>query len=143
MKYFLVIAVFLLLTLASASALLKRRAVMGIIQAIDGDTLTLSHQIKTESKYTVFLTPDTIIKSKSATSSASLTVGLRIAVVGVPGAGGITARLIHIIPGRAVGVFSRPTSTIPTPTLVSTPSATLSPTSAPPPPPAPAPPPSP
>jgi len=105
---------------ASPSAQLKRRAVMGVIEEINGNTITLTHQIKTNSKYTIILTPDTIIKSKSlATSSASLAVGQRIAVVGEPGTGGITARLIHIIPGRAIGVL---------PTLSATPSATVSPT---------------
>lgn len=121
-------------TAASSSAQLKRRAVMGVIAEIKGNILTLTHQIKTGSKYTVILTPDTIIKSKSATSSASLIVGLRIAVVGDPGVEGITARLIHIIPGLATGIFNRQPiatpsafpSVIPTASPTATPSATPS-----------------
>ncbi|HJZ05654.1 hypothetical protein A2634_05285 [Candidatus Amesbacteria bacterium RIFCSPHIGHO2_01_FULL_48_32] len=117
---------------ATSSAQLKRKAVMGVIEEINGNTITLAHQKKTNSKYTIILTPDTIIKFKSqATSSASLAVGQRIAAVGEPGASGIIARLIHIIPGKATGVFNKPTSIPPTTTPPATPSATVAPTAIP------------
>lgn len=130
---------------ASASALLKRHAVMGVITAINGDTITLAHQIQSDRVFTVLVTPQTIIKlkseslSKSATPSASpsqspvgLAVGQRIVAVGTPGDKGLVAKLIHIIPGLAAGVpkpqpSATPSATL-TPTLSVSPTSTLSPT---------------
>ena|SRR3989344_2621270 len=107
---------------ASASAQFKRRAVMGVISTLNGNTITLTHRIQTDRVYTVYFDSNTIIKSKSsATSSAALAVGQRIAAVGILKDVGILAKLIHIIPGRTV-------SPVPTASLSATP--TVSPTPA-------------
>lgn len=95
---------------ATSSAQLKRRAAMGIIQTISSQTLTLTHQIKKDQIYTVFLTSQTVVKSKAATGSASLAVGQRVAVVGDLVSGGISAKLIHIIPGLARGLLATPSA---------------------------------
>lgn len=112
---------------ASVSAQLKRRAVMGVISALNGNTITLTHQIQRDRSYTVFFDSNTLIKTKSeATTSAALAVGQRIIAVGILKDTGILARLIHIIPGRATGVFNRPT-VIPTLAPTASPSATPTP----------------
>lgn len=127
---------------ASESAQLKRRAVMGVVTAINGNTLTLAHQIQTDRSFTVLVTPLTIVRFKSqqkeATSSASLTtlaVGQRIVAVGEVSPQGITAKLIHIIPGVAGGVFKKLPTPVPSPAVSPTPtstsSATLTPTPSP------------
>ena len=118
---------------ASVSAQLKRRAVMGVISALNSNTITLTHQIQRDRTFTVFFDSNTIIKSKSvATTSASLAVGQRIVAIGSLKDTGILARLIHIIPGRATGVFARPSaSPSTTPILTSTLIPTLIPTSSP------------
>lgn len=115
---------------ATESAKFKRRAVMGVISALNGNTITLTHQIQRDRTFTVFFDSNTVFKSKSvATTSASLAVGQRIVAVGSLKDAGILAKLIHIIPGRATGVFNRPT-VIPTLAPTASPSATptLSPT---------------
>lgn len=104
-------------TAASVSAQLKRRAVMGVISALDGDTITLTHQIQRDRTYTVFFDSNTVVKSKStATSSAALAVGQRIIAVGSIKDTGILARLIYIIPGRAATPSASPSAT-PTPAI--------------------------
>lgn len=129
---------------ATPGAQLKRRAVMGVISDIAGSLITLVHQIQRDRLYKVTVNDQTIYSIKGiATGSASLSdlaIGQRIAAVGqlVEG-GGILAKRIHVIPGKATGIFSRfpvatPSATpnqIATPSASpsSTPSATLSPTS--------------
>ncbi len=94
----------------TASGKLKRRAVQGVITGISGDVITLSHQIKRDREFKVLTDAQTVVKSKkTASESAALTVGLRIVAVGTPTEGGILAKLIHIIPGKAKGVFKTPT----------------------------------
>ena len=117
---------------ASVSAQLKRRAIMGVISALSGNTITLTHQIQKDRTFTVFFDSNTLIKSKStASSSATLAVGQRIIAVGSLKDAGILAKLIHIIPGKATGVFNRPTaspSASPSATPVLTPTIAPSPT---------------
>jgi len=93
-----------------------------VITNIAGDLLTISHQIQKDRVYLVLVTGETFIKIKQtvATGSASisnLALGQRIVAVGDLGSNGeIIAKKIHVIPGKAIGVFkgqpvvtSRPT----------------------------------
>lgn len=118
---------------ATASAQFKRRAVMGVISALNGNTITLTHQIQRDRFYTVFFDSNTLIKLKSeATTSAALTVGQRIIAVGSTKDTGILAKLIHIIPGRAIGIFTRPSATpSASPSAIPALTPTLAPTSSP------------
>lgn len=117
---------------ASMSATMKRRAVQGVITNIAGSVLTVAHQIHRDRVYTVTVLDTTNISSKEASGSASLSllaVGQRIVAVGdLDEQGGILAKQIHIIPGKATGIFERlpvstPSASI-TPEISSTPSAT-------------------
>lgn len=102
---------------ATAAAQLKKKAVHGVITGISGSTLTVAHQIQRERINQVLVTASTLIKMKSsgvgseATGSAGaggLTVGMRIVAVGEPNAAGaLVARRIHVIPGKATGIFRR------------------------------------
>ncbi|OGG05716.1 hypothetical protein A2872_04720 [Candidatus Gottesmanbacteria bacterium RIFCSPHIGHO2_01_FULL_42_12] len=95
------------------SGQLKRRAVQGVITGISGNVITLAHQTKQERKFNVLMDSQTIIKSKnSASGSAALVVGVRIVAMGTPTEAGLLAKLIHVIPGKATGVFRKnPVST--------------------------------
>lgn len=109
----------------TASAQSKRRAVHGIITEINGLNITLAHQIHRDRIYNLVLTSSTLIKIKGIqdASPSALQVGQRIAAVGDLGANGVLiARRVHIIPGKAVGVFRK--------NPISTPSASLSPSPA-------------
>ena len=88
---------------ASDSAQLSRRAVMGIVSAINGSTLTLVHQTQRDRTFNILFNTQTVIKSKDpvASGSAQLQVGQRVVAVGAPSATGLLARWIHIIPGKA------------------------------------------
>lgn len=124
---------------ASSSAQLKRRAVQGVITAINGNVLTLAHQIQRDRIYKVVVTGDTSIKMKSTTATASaglatssatlasLAVGQRIVAVGdLNPDGGIIAKKIHVIPGKATGIFNRLPVATPSASLVASPSTTPS-----------------
>lgn len=118
--------------IATTSAVLKRRAVSGVITAISGGTITLEHQTQTNKVTTVYFNSQTVITGKDLTGSgsASLKVGLRIAAVGEPADNGILAKRIHIIPGKAIGLFeNRPViTTAPEPTKTARTSGTPIPT---------------
>lgn len=116
-------------TEATAGAKLSRRAVSGVITAIEGDTMTVSHLIHRERTWTVLVNAQTVITGKDvATGSATLTLGMRIAAVGQPTDLGLLAERIHIIPGKAIGVWRRlPVATSSaqvSPTPIASPSAT-------------------
>jgi hypothetical protein len=115
---------------ATTSAQFKRRAVHGVITNIAGSVLTLAHQIQRERTYSVIVTDQTFIKIKAtdeATGSgtlASLTVGQRIVAVGdLNPDGGIIAKRIHVIPGKATGIFRRLPVSTPSASLIATPAA--------------------
>lgn len=113
---------------ATVAAQLKRRAVQGVITKISGNVLSLTHQIQRDRTYTVVVTEQTVIKLKSeeATGSAnlaSLVVGQRIVAVGEPSDSGIVAKLIHVIPGKAIGIFKKLPLSTPSASLVATPAA--------------------
>lgn len=119
---------------ASISAQSKRRAVSGVIDSINGNVLTLAHQIQRDRKYSVTVGVDTsiIIKNISQPTFADLKIGMRISTVGdLSQTGGIIAKRIHAIPGKAVGIFEkRPFSATPSGTATisasSTPVSTIS-----------------
>jgi hypothetical protein len=94
---------------ASASAHSKRNAVQGVITAINGSTLTISHQIHQDRQWTVTVTPTTLIKMKDSASAtaASLQVGMRVVAIGDNTGKGITAVRIQVIPGLAKGITNK------------------------------------
>ncbi len=103
----------MLATEATSGAQLKRHAVSGVIISLSDGVITLAHQIQRERVTTVYYNSSTIITGKDSTVSASLKVGLRIAAVGVPSGDGLLAARIHMIPGKAVGLFEKnPVSTV-------------------------------
>lgn len=126
---------------ASGSAQLKKKAVQGIITEINGSLLTVAHQIHRERITQVLVTGSTFIKTKDQVSSPSasmessasaapstLQVGYRIVAVGdVDASGVLVARKIHVIPGRAVGIYRRfpIASASASPSVTATPTATL------------------
>lgn len=95
---------------ASQSAQFKRRAVHGIISDIDGSLITLVHQIHQDRVFQVVVDITTVVKIKGIenASISNLAVGQRIVAVGdISGSGAILAKRIHVIPGKAKGVFRR------------------------------------
>lgn len=95
---------------ATEAAQSKRRAVQGIISSLTDSQLVIVHQIHRDRSFTVLLGSETLIKSKSkeGSGSATLKVGLRVVVVGdLDENGRLIARMIHIIPGKAGGIFKR------------------------------------
>ncbi len=88
----------------------KRRAVHGIITSIDGNTITLAHQIQRDRTYTIVATEETIVKIKGVTDASLdvLEIGQRIAAVGeLSEEGGLVVKRIHLIAGGAGGIFKR------------------------------------
>lgn len=124
---------------ASMTAQLKRRAVQGVIADIAGNVLILQHQIQRDKTYTVTVNDQTMIKLKSTSASASansatvsasfssLAVGQRIAAVGdLNPDGGIVAKIVHVIPGKATGIFKKNPVATPSATLKASPSGSAS-----------------
>ncbi len=120
---------------ASSEAQLKRHAVAGVIIDISGGVITLAHQIQRERTYTIYFNNSTEISMKdnnsteSAGLSSELSIGMRIAVVGIPTDTGLIATRIHVIPGKAVGVFRKQpvATTSATPIISITPMETATP----------------
>lgn len=113
---------------ATAAAQLKRRAVHGVITNISSNIISLVHQIQRERTYTVVVNDLTVIKLKSeeatgSASLASLAVGQRIVAVGEPSDSGLVAKLIHVIPGKAIGIFKKYPLATPSASLAATPTA--------------------
>jgi len=108
---------------ATASAKLKRRAVHGIVLENNSGTLTIAHQTQRSRKNIVLTDSNTIVKFKGSIASASaITVGDRIAAMGLPNSlGQLLARLIHIIPGKASGILKKFPLATPTATSTATP----------------------
>lgn len=118
---------------ASAAAQSKRRAVQGVITEINGLTLTIAHQTHRERIYQVTADASTLIKFKGVQDAtfSSLQVGQRIAAVGdLIDGGGILAKRIHVIPGKAKGIFRRfpvaTSSALPSASASATPTASAS-----------------
>ena len=114
---------------ASQSAVPKKRAMQGVITNITGSLLTLAHQIHRE-RVTNVQVPDGVeIKLKGITDAtlASLQVGQRIVVMGDFQADGtFVVRRIHVIPGKATGIFNKQPVATPSGSLTVTPTATAS-----------------
>ncbi len=93
---------------ASSSAQLKRHAVSGIITAVSGGIISISHQIQHRT-YLIYVNESTVVSMKNFKNAlpSDLIVGMRIAAVGEPVDDGILAKLIHVIPGKAIGVFNK------------------------------------
>lgn len=131
---------------ATTSAQSKRQAIQGVITAISGNDITLAHQVQRDRTYKLSTTTQTVIKMKGVqeASTSALAVGQRIAAVGnLNEAGVLVAQRIHIIPGKAIGLFKKnplnssgsatPSATVsttvtPTSTVSATPTDTLTPT---------------
>jgi len=117
---------------ASSSAQLKlskRHAVAGVIIALDGSTITIAHQIHRERTWTLLVNAQTVIKIKGTTDAtlAELQVGQRIAAVGdLNEEGLLVAKRIHVIPGKATGLFEKNPLATPSGTLTGTPTGTPS-----------------
>lgn len=107
---------------ATSSGQSKRRAIQGVVLSINGTILNIAHQIHRDRTNTVFTDSSTIFKIKGIEngSLANVQVGNRIAAVGEATEGGILAKRVHVIPGKATGIFRR----LPVATLSATPSAT-------------------
>lgn len=122
---------------AAASTRPMRRAVYGLVREITGNILTVSHPIKDNPRYKVQAIDTTVIKIKGLASPtvANIKVGDRVAAVGNWSDDILIAKRIHVIPGKAIGLFKKigtPSATIsaiPSPT--STPSATATPSASP------------
>jgi len=104
----------------------KRRAVQGMIVSVNDSTILLTHQTQKERQFRVVYNSQTVINATGSAAATATTfqVGQRIVAVGnVTETGEIVATRIHIIPGKATGLFlKQPIS--PYPTQTSTPSAT-------------------
>jgi hypothetical protein len=94
---------------ATAGAVLKRHAVSGVITAISDGMITVSHQIQRDRSTEVYFNPATIISMKDTetASASSFTVGMRVTAVGEPVTDGLLAKRIHVIPGKATGLFEK------------------------------------
>lgn len=114
---------------ATPSAQLKRRAVYGVITGISGQIITLAHPTQRERVYSLLANEQTVIKIKGVVDAtfADLAVGQRIAAVGdLNESGVLVAKRIHIIPGKATGIFERYPVATPTAILTITPTTTPS-----------------
>ena len=113
-------------SVASSSAQLKRHAVSGIITELGDGVLTLVHQIHRDRVYTIIVDDLTVIamKGEEAATFANLAVGQRVAVVGEPTDNGLHAKRVHVIPGKAIGIFEKQPLGTPSGTLTATPSVT-------------------
>ncbi|HOZ03544.1 MAG TPA: hypothetical protein PKX78_03565 [Candidatus Woesebacteria bacterium] len=94
---------------ATETAEMRRHAVSGVVTSVEEGKLVLSHQVHRERVNTIYLNSSTIISSKGGVglTVAEITVGMRLAVVGIPSDDGLLASRVHVIPGLASGVFEK------------------------------------
>jgi hypothetical protein len=120
---------------ATISAALKptRRAIYGLVREINGNILTVSHPIKDNPRYKVQVIGTTIIKMKGLPSPilGDIKVGDRIAAVGDWSGDILVAKKVHVIPGKAIGLFGRLATKSATPSATASPSATATPSATP------------
>lgn len=109
---------------ATTSGQSKRRAIQGVVLSIDGTTINIAHQIHRDRTNSVFTDSATIFKIKGIEngSIADVKAGNRIVAMGEATNSGILARRVHVIPGKATGIFRR----LPVSTSSGTPSASPS-----------------
>lgn len=120
---------------ATPGASLKRRAVYGVITAVQGDVLTLAHPIQRNRTVSITVNAQTVIQGRGTTLTvADLTVRTRIIAFGTRQAAGLLATRIQVIPGRATGIgskFPSPTLGAASPTLTAVPTGSGSPSATP------------
>lgn len=107
----------------------KRRAVQGVVSAIDGKTITLTHQTQRDRTFTVITDSTTVFKVMGITDAtiSQIQPGERIVAIGSTDSDGvIIAKRIHIIPGKATGIFEHQLLATPSATITVTPPATPS-----------------
>lgn len=107
----------------------KRHAIQGVINAINGQLITLVHQIQRERVSNIMVNAATVIKMKGklTASLSDLVVGQRIVAVGdLDESNLLVAKLIHIIPGKAVGIFKKQPLATPSAIISETPTPTAS-----------------
>ncbi|RJR24350.1 hypothetical protein C4578_03120 [Candidatus Microgenomates bacterium] len=86
----------------------RRRAVHGVITAVSGSSITLTHQTQRDRISNLIVTESTEIKIKGAETGtlSDLAPGLRIAAVGDANSEGVLEAVrIHVIPGKATGIW--------------------------------------
>lgn len=114
----------------SASLQKKRRAVYGLVRSIDGNNIVVSHPIKDNPRYTIQVTGNTFIKIKGLVSATIADINLndRLTAVGNWDGDVLVVKRIHVIPGRAIGLFEKiaTESATPSATASATPSGTPS-----------------
>lgn len=116
-------------TSSAALRQMKRQAVEGVITNISGNTITLTHQIKRDRVYTLLVSPQTVVKIKGVVNGTitDLAMGQRITAVGdLNDNGMLVATRIHLIPGKATGIFQKYPISTPSASLTATPTATVS-----------------
>ena len=116
-------------TSSAALRQMKRRAVEGVITNISGNTITLTHQIQRDRVYTLLVSPLTIVKIKGVVNGTitDLAIGQRVTAVGDLNENGmLVATRIHLIPGKATGIFQKYPISTPSASLTATPTATAS-----------------
>lgn len=108
----------------------KRRAVYGLVREIGADTLVVSHPIKDNPRYTIQVTADTYIKIKGmeVATITDIKINDRLAAVGRWNGDVLVVKRIHVIPGKAIGLFEKVAtpSAIPSATPSASPTATPS-----------------
>lgn len=93
---------------AHQNAVIKRQAASGVIVGLEGGMITLVHPSGEE--LAVYFNSSTIVSigNKIAVSTDQLSVGMRIAVIGVSVEDGLLASRIHIFPGKAADSLTKP-----------------------------------
>ncbi len=120
---------------ASSAAQLKRHAISGVITALGDGLITIAHQIQRDRITMIAYNASTVVVMKDIPNAtvANLQVGMRIAAVGQPVDAVLLATRIHVIPGKANGIFRKfpiasPSATLSSsPTPIATESGTITP----------------
>jgi len=107
----------------------RRRAVYGLVRSVSGNMLVISHPLKDNPRYQVDVGGALIrIKGIASPTAADIKVGDRVSAVGVWSGDVLAAKMVHVIPGRAIGLLEKVAtgSASPTATPSATPTATPS-----------------
>ncbi|MBI2405830.1 hypothetical protein HYV21_02150 [Candidatus Microgenomates bacterium] len=108
--------------MSTENPLLPRRPVYGVVQETGSGTLVVKHPKKEDEAWTIKFSSSTRVSAKVDTkiekvNANTIEVGDRIIAVGSLVSGSvntITAKLIHVIPGKATGLLSPEPSPSPT-----------------------------
>jgi len=108
----------------------KRRGIYGLVRNINGTSIVISHPIKDDPRYTIQVTENTFIKIKGVEGAtiADISLNDRLTAVGNWDGDVLVVKRIHIIPGKATGLFDKiaTDSASPAGTPSATPTATPS-----------------